>query len=449
MERIANSQTVEPKAYTRAERAKTKRQEPEFGNMLAGAIAAETAWQMIPTDMPGESGEPETATGGISGESAATGTTVWTMSQEADPNAMAATAAMMAFTEGAPATTTTASDAQTLLNVRPPAAPIQTQAVTEELYIQTGQSQPSGDIIAAQASQTTETVQRQPVTQQDTDPAQTRFDEMLARAAQELGQGETPVIPSADEPQPLIDPAGTVDDPADVPDMETMPDDIPIAEEQEPQTAPRTTVITGDTVPRTEQRPLKEMSKADEAVLGIVQQTAQQERPLQIAQAPEPEQPTANPVEIPRQAEQIRAQVLENVERGETEFRMQLNPEELGRIDVKLVMGSGRLALEIIAANSRSAELLSKQAEGLIASLRLNNIDVSSVNIVYGSTSASSHMDGGFSLLTDSQASAQQDSQTDGRQEQSRAARDNGGTPEETRPAQNGQMPQRLLNYAV
>jgi flagellar hook-length control protein FliK len=60
---------------------------------------------------------------------------------------------------------------------------------------------------------------------------------------------------------------------------------------------------------------------------------------------------------------------------------MQLQPEELGQIDIKLKLNEGKLIIDILAANSKTQALLTNQVDKLIASMGLQNVQVESVNV--------------------------------------------------------------------
>jgi flagellar hook-length control protein FliK len=133
---------------------------------------------------------------------------------------------------------------------------------------------------------------------------------------------------------------------------------------------------------------------------------------------------------MPDQAEQIQMQVAKNLESGRTEFRMQLAPEELGKISVKLVMDGGKLAVEIIASGARTAELLNRQAEALGTALRAHTgMELTSVNIVSEGQNASGNMNSPFNANSGNQNGASQ--QGNGRGNASGQQNDNPEEPEE------------------
>jgi flagellar hook-length control protein FliK len=79
---------------------------------------------------------------------------------------------------------------------------------------------------------------------------------------------------------------------------------------------------------------------------------------------------------------QIRDEILAKLEqKGPTEFKMQLEPADLGQIDVNLKLSEGKLVIDIMAANSRTHALLASQVDKLIAGMGLSNVQVESVQV--------------------------------------------------------------------
>ncbi len=92
--------------------------------------------------------------------------------------------------------------------------------------------------------------------------------------------------------------------------------------------------------------------------------------------------PLTQPVEASEPYNQIREEILSKLEqKGSTEFRMQLEPEDLGQIDIKLKLSEGKLVIDILAANSKTQALLTGQVDKLIASMGLQNVQVESVHV--------------------------------------------------------------------
>lgn len=291
---------------------------------------------------------------------------------------------------------------------------------------------------------------------QKTDAAQSRFDDMLAKASRELNPNAAEEAQTAEiseeatileqssaleaKPQETIKQAEITE--TEIPEAEVKP------QEEEKSTA-RTEAQKSVKAPATEQRQQKEISKPDEATLGMVQ--AKQPAAVHEVIRSEPaQQLQASQVQVPDQAEQIRAQVIKNMEHQRTEFQMQLNPEELGKVNVKMILQDGKLSVEIMAANPKSAEVLSKQAESLAASLKAGNIEVSSVNVVTATENASANMNSEYNL---NNFQNQFRNQADG-QEQSGRSRDTGTSREQTENGETAgredhQSPQRMLNYSI
>jgi hypothetical protein len=68
-------------------------------------------------------------------------------------------------------------------------------------------------------------------------------------------------------------------------------------------------------------------------------------------------------------------------QRGPMEFKMQLEPKDLGQIDVRLRINEGKLIIDIVAASSRTQALLISQADKLVSSMGLQNVDVETVQV--------------------------------------------------------------------
>lgn len=94
------------------------------------------------------------------------------------------------------------------------------------------------------------------------------------------------------------------------------------------------------------------------------------------AEAAEPKQ-----AEAPQPYRQISDKILEHLDKGEKEFSMQLEPEHLGKIDVKLIFKAGKLAIEFAAESMETHRLLASQADRLIRTLGLSNVHVEGVQV--------------------------------------------------------------------
>ncbi len=97
---------------------------------------------------------------------------------------------------------------------------------------------------------------------------------------------------------------------------------------------------------------------------------------------------TAEPNRINQPAEtndlyiQIRDEILTKLEQqGPTEFKMQLEPEDLGQIDIKLKLSEGKLIIDILATNSKTQALLANQVDRLISGMGLQNVQVENVQV--------------------------------------------------------------------
>jgi len=79
---------------------------------------------------------------------------------------------------------------------------------------------------------------------------------------------------------------------------------------------------------------------------------------------------------------QIRDEILTKLEqKGPSEFKMQLEPAELGQIDIKLRLSEGKLIIDILAASAKTQALLISQVDKLIAGMGLQNVQVESVQV--------------------------------------------------------------------
>ncbi len=346
-----------------------------------------------------------------------------------------------------------------------PQAPVQTQVTPHVEQTQAPQQQTPNitkeiaDTIVS-TSVTSEAPQVQaPIIQQNipniqrdvqVNAEQSRFDEMLAKATSQLNQGKAVEVPTTQQPvetqtaqpqQPIIpQQAADTSKDAAVPQIE-----VPEATTQAKQTVQAQTPAA-DKTPTMEQRPLKEIPKTDEISIGMMQQ----KEPIFTTDTVRSENvQSAQPVQVPEQAEQIKAQMLKNLESDKMEFQMQLNPKELGKVDVKMVLESGKLSVEIIAANPKSAELLTKQAESLVASLKTGNLDISSVNVVTASENASANMNSQYNLNNFQNQAGQ--GQQSGQSTHGNKPNQQGGTNDtaESSKQEASSSPQRILNYSV
>lgn len=281
----------------------------------------------------------------------------------------------------------------------------------------------------------------------DPETAQSKFDGMLARASQELNRSTAvqTAQPTEEVPEeaPTAEPVTAETKPQEQA-KQPEPPKTEIKPQEEAKPAEHTAAQKSVKAPVTEQRPQQEISKADEAVLGMAQ-TKQPEILHEVLRS-EPAPVQTQPVQVPDQAEQIKAQVIKNLENERTEFRMQLQPEELGKVNVKMILEGGKLSVEIAALNPKSTEMLARQVESLVASLKASGADVSSVNVVTANENASAQMDGEYNLNN-----FQNRGQGQGQGGRSHGTGTAGGQGENTAQAERepADAPQRILNYSV
>lgn len=79
---------------------------------------------------------------------------------------------------------------------------------------------------------------------------------------------------------------------------------------------------------------------------------------------------------------QVQDAIVENFELNtDKTFKVTLNPESLGEIDVEMAFSNGKLTINILAASQETHELLSKQIDQLVRSLALQKVSVETVTI--------------------------------------------------------------------
>ncbi len=96
-------------------------------------------------------------------------------------------------------------------------------------------------------------------------------------------------------------------------------------------------------------------------------------------------------VEAPLPEQQIVDEILtkpEVFEGGRTEFTMELNPENLGKITVRLVSAEGRVEVNIAAENDSTRQLLESRAENIGTALRNNGVELERYQVVSGQEEA-------------------------------------------------------------
>lgn len=249
---------------------------------------------------------------------------------------------------------------------------------------------------------------------------QEKFDRMVALATRQLQSAEVPQEQAEAETEDAAFPAQPQ---GLAPEAQKRPaegEKIP-----EPKAAPKPAKRAGDTEESLPAAPVSERPRAE-------------------VRAVKSAEPPVRPFELPAPAEQVRAELIENLEKDKMEFRMQLQPEELGKVSVKLVLEGGRLAVEIAAASRKAAEALHRQTDSLAASLRTSGVEVESIQVVAEAQTASGHMQNAFDL------GAFQSGQSEtGQQRSGSAAHMAKGDPLPAETPEDARRPRQLLDYAV
>ena len=100
---------------------------------------------------------------------------------------------------------------------------------------------------------------------------------------------------------------------------------------------------------------------------------------------------------------QINREILTKLEqKGPMEFSMQLKPEDLGTIDIKMKISEGKLVIDIMAASPKTQSLLASQVDRLVANLGLQNVKVENIQITaipQGITEQQYVMNGGMGFF--------------------------------------------------
>ena len=87
-------------------------------------------------------------------------------------------------------------------------------------------------------------------------------------------------------------------------------------------------------------------------------------------------------VDTPEAYSQVADKIFTTLEqKGPTEFKMQLQPDNLGQIDISLKISEGKLIIDILADKSQTQALLTSQVDKLISSMGLQNVQVESVQV--------------------------------------------------------------------
>lgn len=96
---------------------------------------------------------------------------------------------------------------------------------------------------------------------------------------------------------------------------------------------------------------------------------------------------------------EIGQEILSKLEKkGPMEFQLQLEPKDLGQIDIKLKLNEGKLMIDIMAASSKTQSLLTSQVDKLIQSMGLQNVQVESIQIYQQNSQQSQDNSQGYAM---------------------------------------------------
>ena len=268
--------------------------------------------------------------------------------------------------------------------------------------------------------------------------AQQKFDNMIASAKKMLVAPKDPVLDASVNPRiaPETEGEGKALRGFEVP--EELRAQVP-AEVKEKAEQPQVVRVTEKSV-----RSAAQTEDPEEIILAS-HDTA---RPtVEVNTQAAPVAKAANPVQYDP-AQQIQAQVIENLEKDTMEFRMQLSPQELGKIDVKMVLESGRLTVEIISAAARTNELLSRQTEALAATLRTSGVNLQSVQVVTSTQQADSHLEQSLNMMDQPGQEAARNGE-DGKGLSQRGSGRSREQDSQDTAAEQQPQPKTLLNYTI
>jgi flagellar hook-length control protein FliK len=200
---------------------------------------------------------------------------------------------------------------------------------------------------------------------------QQRFDNMVKDAADRL-QAMQPVA-EENEARPVVE------------EDEAQPVEVKASEPKMPLTSERTRET--------------DIRRSEETIQNLM--TAPSEKPTQTQEikAPQPVQQT-QAAEAPTPANQVEAKITEEIGTGRTEFEMQLNPQELGKVSVRMILENGRLAIQLEAATQAAMQSLRRESEVLLASLRIQGVQVENITVVQEAQPPSGDMQSPFGMQT-------------------------------------------------
>ena len=194
---------------------------------------------------------------------------------------------------------------------------------------------------------------------------------------------------TASKPTSLINESGLSGNSADVtsPDPINSQKDSILQAISEPAQTDKTFSQTGDSIQVKQSEPglrlgqeaeLKEKQVELDGIADSLRTTAYQSQIQSTGSA----DPMIQTTETTEAYSQISGKILSSLEqKGPTEFKMQLEPENLGQIDINLKIKEGKLIIDIIADKAYTQNLLTSQVDKLISSMGLQNVQVESVQV--------------------------------------------------------------------
>ena len=118
-------------------------------------------------------------------------------------------------------------------------------------------------------------------------------------------------------------------------------------------------------------------TKTDESAAALAQpQTAQSDRPV-VFQRTDGTEVTVRPAEVAKQVADKLTERIADLKEGATEYTVTLDPEDLGRITVKMIKtADGAVSVSIAAENSKTLRIIEQNGANIQESLKNNGVQL-------------------------------------------------------------------------
>jgi flagellar hook-length control protein FliK len=177
--------------------------------------------------------------------------------------------------------------------------------------------------------------------------------------------------------------------------------------------------------------------------------------PVTVQQPAATTQPQQN--QQPTQAQQVEARIVENLQNPDTpmrsEFEMTLTPQELGRVNVRMMLENGRLAVEIVTVSGRAEEVLRAQINALTTALKSTMPDLHTISIVTSTQAMQSSLYGSGTpndFMHDTNENARESADNGAKNGRGGKGGAEGGGDDGAEPSgRNKKSPHQLLDYSI